>query len=469
MSREKKLLFNSFILVLGTFLPRLINFFTTPLITANTTTLGYDTITLTTSTVISMIVPVISMQIEQAIYRFLIDAKSADEQKTAITTGISYIFAIMAVVIIVGTLLPIPVFGGVWKLVLIVYVLSEIMACQSRFVLRGFSKYRQYSFQAALIVILNFVFILITLVGFDLGYGGVVLSLTLANVFGILYVVLTGKIYQYYRFKYFNGDILKKMLQYSFPFLPNNIAWYINTTSDRWLLKIFVGGGAAGIYQASNIIPSLVNLIYPAFNMAWMESAIKSVDDDDREIYYRKMFRILFRLLAAGSVALMIIAPLLYRILIRNSELYEGFVYTSLLIGAVFIYSLAQFLGSIYVALKKTRNMTISTTISAVINALINLALMPFFGFEIAVYSTFISNASLLAYRVYDLNRNSMVLTIKPRQIIFTVVTMLIVGYAMVSTNLIFIAVGVVAGLFFIYVMALDLIIDFVKKVLKIN
>lgn len=467
MSREKKLIFNSLILMLGTFLPRMVSFFTTPIITANTTGTGYGYYQLTTTTVISLIVPIISLQIEQSLYRFLIDAKQQQQKKVVITTGLTFIFAIMAVVGIIGIIVPIVIYPGIWKFVLILYLFSEILAGQSRFILRGFSKYKSYSTQAALIVFVNFIFIFVNLVVFGWGYQGIILSLTLANIAGIVYVLIVGEVYKYYRPKLFDSLLFKDMLHYSLPFLPNNIAWYLNTTSDRWMLNLFFGATATGIYGAANQIPSLVNLIYPAFNMAWMESAIKSADDGDRETYYRKMYRILFRLLASGSVMLMIISPILYQLLIRNSDLYAGFKFTSILIGSVFIYSLAQFLGSIYIALKQTRNMTVSTSIAAVVNITINLTLMPFFGLEIAVYSTFIANLSLLLYRVYDINRRFMKLTINARQILFTVVVMIIVGYAVISSNLYFMVAGITIGLFFVYVMAVDLILDMAKNVVK--
>lgn len=467
MSREKNLIFNSLILMLGTFLPRMVSFFTTPIITANTTDIGYGYYQLTTTTVISLIVPIISLQIEQSLYRFLIDAKDEMQKKTVITTGLSFIFAIMAVVGVIGIIIPISIYPGIWKIVLIIYLFSEILAGQSRFILRGFSKYKNYSTQAALIVFVNFLFIFINLVVFDFGYLGIILSLALANIVGIIYVVIVGQVYKYYRPKLFDKLLFDDMLHYSLPFLPNNIAWYLNTTSDRWMLNLFFGAAATGIYGAANQIPSLVNLIYPAFNMAWMESAIKSANDSDREAYYLKMYRILFRLLAAGSVMLMIISPVLYNLLIRNSDLYEGFKYTSLLIVSVFVYSLAQFLGSIYIALKQTRNMTVSTTIAAVVNIAINLAFMPFFGLEIAVYSTFIANLSLLLYRMYDINKRFMKLTINKRQMIFTAIVMTIVGYAVISTNIYFIMAGAAIGLFFVYVMAIDLVLDMAKKIIK--
>ncbi len=467
MSREKKLIFNSLILMLGTFLPRMVSFFTTPIITANTTSDGYGYYQLTTTTVISLIVPIISLQIEQSLYRFLIDAKDEQQKKTVITTGLTFIFAIMALVGVIGIIIPISIYPGIWKFVLIFYLFSEILAGQSRFILRGFSKYKGYSTQAALIVFVNFIFIFVNLVVFHLGYAGIILSLALANLVGIVYVVIVGQVYKYYRPKLFDSNLFRDMMHYSLPFLPNNIAWYLNTTSDRWMLNLFFGAAATGIYGAANQIPSLVNLIYPAFNMAWMESAIKSADDSDRESYYRKMYRILFRLLAAGSVMLMIISPVLYQLLIRNIKLYEGFKYTSLLIGAVFIYSLAQFLGSIYIALKQTNNMTISTTVAAVVNIAINLAFMPFFGLEIAVYSTFIANSALLLYRMYDINKRFMKLTINKRQVIFTAVVMTLVGYAVISSNIYFVMAGIVVGLFFVYVMAIDLILDMAKKVIR--
>ena len=163
MSREKTLVKNTLIMALGTFLPRIINLLTTPIITSATTDAQYGQLDLVTTTILSFIVPLCTLQIEQALFRFLVDAKSEKEQRRVITNGYVMIFGLMVIAAIICLFVPISMFEGSFKLLIIGYIWIEIIATTSRFVLRAFSKYKEYSILAALVVIVNFVVVSVCL------------------------------------------------------------------------------------------------------------------------------------------------------------------------------------------------------------------------------------------------------------------------------------------------------------------
>lgn len=81
MSREKTVVKNTLIMAIGTFLPRIINLLTTPIITSSTTDAQFGQLDLVTTTILSFIVPLCTLQLEQALFRFLVDAKNQNEQK----------------------------------------------------------------------------------------------------------------------------------------------------------------------------------------------------------------------------------------------------------------------------------------------------------------------------------------------------------------------------------------------------
>ena len=98
MSREKTLVKNTLIMAIGTFLPRIINLLTTPIITGATTGAQFGQLDLVTTTILSFIVPLCTLQLEQALFRFLVDAKSIKEQRYVITNGYAMIFTLMLLV-----------------------------------------------------------------------------------------------------------------------------------------------------------------------------------------------------------------------------------------------------------------------------------------------------------------------------------------------------------------------------------
>ena len=103
------------------------------------------------------------------------------------------------------------------------YIWIEIIATTSRFVLRAFSKYKEYSILAALVVIVNFVVVSVCLLWLKTGYIGVLIALVAADVVGFIYVLCVCNIFKFFNFKYFSSEYALKMLGYALPFVPNMV------------------------------------------------------------------------------------------------------------------------------------------------------------------------------------------------------------------------------------------------------
>ena len=80
MSREGKLVKNTIILAVGTFVPKLAIFVALPILTAYFTKAEYGTYDLVV-TLVSFVLPAATLQIQAAAFRFLIDVKENEEEK----------------------------------------------------------------------------------------------------------------------------------------------------------------------------------------------------------------------------------------------------------------------------------------------------------------------------------------------------------------------------------------------------
>ena len=333
--------------------------------------------------------------------------------------------------------------------------------------LRAFSKYKEYSVLAALVVIVNFIVVAICLLWLKTGYIGVLIALTIADIVGFIYVLFVCNIFSYFNLKYFRLEYASRMLQYALPFIPNTVSWYINQLSDRWIISIFLGAGPNGIYALANKIPSIVNILYPAFNLAWTDSATRSVNDPDSAKYYNHMFKMLFCIVSAGTVLLLAASPIIFEILCRNKSLASAFDYTPTLIIATYFYCFSQFFGSIYVAVKSAKNMSITTTMAAVVNISINLFLIKIIGVQAAVISTLVANLFLAGYRFFDLNKNYYRLRINKRLTILTVIVITIISLLAWSNDPILWGLDVVLAIGYAYFISGDIFVGMIKSFLK--
>ena len=77
MEREKSLVKNTIILSIGNLFTKLITFFLLPLYTAILSTEEYGIVDLL-NTLVSLLLPIVTFQIEQAVFRYLIENREKE-------------------------------------------------------------------------------------------------------------------------------------------------------------------------------------------------------------------------------------------------------------------------------------------------------------------------------------------------------------------------------------------------------
>ena len=175
----------------------------------------------------------------------------------------------------------------------------------------------------------------------------------------------------------------------------------------------------------------------------------------------------LFCIVSAGTVLLLATSPIIFNILCRNKSLYEAFNYTPVLIIATYFYCFSQFFGSIYVAKKNAKNMSITTTMAAIINIVINLILIQQIGVLAAVLSSLVANLFLAGYRFIDLNRKYCRLRINKRLTILSIIVILIISLLAYCTDQILWVLNIVLALGYAYFISGDIFIAMFKSFIK--
>ena len=89
MGKKKELIKNTFIIFLGKFCTQFLSFFLLPIYTGYLTSSQYGTVDLIT-TYITLFVPIISLQLEMAIFRELVDVRNNESKQKEIITSAPY-------------------------------------------------------------------------------------------------------------------------------------------------------------------------------------------------------------------------------------------------------------------------------------------------------------------------------------------------------------------------------------------
>lgn len=398
MSRETSLAKNTFIMSIGTILPKLSWLITLPIITERLTKAEYGTYDLIT-TLVSLFLPVATLQVQTAAFRFLMDCREDAENRKRIITNVlffvvaSSIAALLALYFILYRLSP------SIRLFICVYFFVDIIFLTLSQVVRGLSKPKLYALCTSVQPVVNMLLVVVFVYFGNGGLTGALLAVTLSTLMALIIILVKAKIPSQIDGKLFSGASLKEIISYSWPMIPNSLSLWFLHFSDRLVLLKFIGIDATAVYGVANKIPSIFALANNAFTLAWQENASLSARDEDIAEYYGKMFDNIMRILS-GILAMLIAAtPILFLILIQG-DYDEAYAQMPILLMSMLFSSVSSFFGGIYIAHKKTKSVGGTTIIAAMVNLAIDFALVRVIGIYAASVSTLVSYMFLAFYRM---------------------------------------------------------------------
>ena len=460
MNREERLAKNTFILSIGMFLPKLVTFITLPILTGYLTKeeMGmYDLIIILTS----LVPPAVTLQIQAAALRFLIDIRDDITECKKVVSNI-IIFIIPTSLLAMGLLFVLMPGDSVLKALVCVYYFFDTITIALTQIARGIKKNLEYSINAILFSAIRMV-VLIVLVR-HLGYGlyGAVGALVVSIIFSMFYLSIVVRLNELFDIKLYDKETIKELINYSWPLVPNSISMWIINMSDRFVVTYFMGLSANAVYSVANKLPSLLTLAQNTFTMAWHENASIASKDEDAENYYAEMFKTMFKIMAGGFGLLIAITPVLFKLLIRG-DYSEAYVQIPILLMAIFFYCMGSFLGGIYIAYKETKSVGITTMCAAVLNLVINMIAIKKVGLYAASGSTLLSFLVLFIFRAYDLQR--MIKISYNIKFIFEVLLILLIECLIFYQNKpLFNLLNAIIGVLFFWTMNKSLIIIIFKK-----
>ena len=245
------------------------------------------------------------------------------------------------------------------------------------------------------IVLFNVLFVAILQWGME----GYFISMIIGNLIGIILYMTVCKMYRYFSISAFDIKVLKEMLIYAIPLIPNSVFWWINTSLDRYALMAFAGLSVVGLYSVANRIPTIISTVTSIFSQAWNLSAFQVYNDSDKEIFYTKTY-LIYRYLLASCTSGVILLSRVFAQILFSKDFYAAWVFIPVLTLGVYYNSLNSFLGSIFTASKQTKHIFYTTAGGAVINIILNVILIPIAGGQGAAVATLVSYLAVWLIRV---------------------------------------------------------------------
>ena len=404
-SRNKELAKNTVILGIGQIVPKFLAMVVLPVLTTFLTTEVYGTYDLITS-LAGLLIPLLTVQIQQAVFRFLLTKNEIHSKEEYISTAVAFVsFSSLIMLPIVFIVLKVgfDIDNSSGILVCVLFVAEAYYHLFGQTV-RGLGFNLKYSISVIIYATVNMVATIVFVALLKWNLNGVLISLSVGYLAADIYMLFASGMINHVSHKDVNTTTLRQLLAFSAPIVPSSISLWIVNLSDRLIIIHFLGKAANGIYAVANKIPTLYNTAYHVFSLAWMETATRVTDDGDPTDYYSDLFRNLYNFLIGVMLILIPVTPLIFLLLVKG-EYGVAINQVPILYFGVFFNSFVNFYSGIYIALKRTKQVGVSSAVGAILNATINLTMISKFGLYAASISTALSFMIIALYRAYDLNK----------------------------------------------------------------
>ncbi|MGG7198609.1 lipopolysaccharide biosynthesis protein [Clostridium butyricum] len=460
MSKEKELFKNTIIILAGKVSTQFISFLLLPLYTFVLTTEEYGVVDLVT-TYVGLFAPLVSLQMENSIFRFLVDERKNTKKKSEIITN-SYIVIVMLVLTLFIMINVVSYFVNIkYKVYICGMIISVIFSNILLQTSRGNGNNKTYSIGGAIAGVVTVVLNIFFLVIINTGIKGMFLSSIIGNSLCFLYVFIKEKAYKFIDFKLYNKEKIHQLLKYSLPLVPNGIIWWIINVSDRTIISMFLGSSANGIYSVSNKFSSIYIQLYNIFNLSWTETASLHINDSDKDEFFSKTIQQMFNFFSSICIGIIAFIPFVFPILI-NDKYTEAYRYIPILMVASLFNVIVGLISVIYVAKKLTKEIAKTSLLSGIINLIVNLILVKKIGIFAAAISTIFAFFSMALYRYIDVQKY-----VKIRFEFKNIVSIIIIFILTITIYYINIPLTNVFNLIIVFIYSIFSNIDMLKKIMK--
>lgn len=389
---------NTIIIAISNIGSKAIGFILAPLYSYYLTTAEYGTTDLIGTTA-NLLLPFICFDIFEACFRYLGDREYDPSEVFSSSLFVCFFETsiVLCISLILGRILNIPFVVYVCIISAVLDSYYQVLAQYAR------GKNRMISFALSgiihSVILLGMNVILMVLIG--LGLKGWIISFVASKLIVILFLIVNLKIWKVFHFSNIHKRFIREAIRFCLPLIPSASMWWIMNASDRYVITLIAGMSATGIYSAANKLPALLSVFENVFYQAWQTTAINTLERDDRNNVYSKVFTHYFQFLSIGVIGILVILKPLILHLFANAYS-DAWICSSVLVVSVMIHALAGNLGTIYTVFKKTGGAFKTSAIGAVINILTNIVFVKLFGFTAAAWTTLFCYFIVLIIRWND-------------------------------------------------------------------
>lgn len=397
----KSLVKNTSIFALGALGSKLIVFLIAPFYTYVMSTSDYGTVDILTSSV-SLLIPFTTLLIYEAALRFLIARESSEKTIFNNCFLIFIVGNIIALIVSPFLLTWLNLYNYYWFFVVLL-IFTNYTTIFGQF-LRAKDDSWGFAISGVITTIFTVIFNIIFLFVFKKGIEGYFYSLILAQLATSIFVFVRCRTIQLISYRSIDYRMLKNMLAYSLPLVPNNIMWWIMNAGDKYVINFFLGTAANGIISVSYKIPTILTTLFSIFMQAWQISAVQEMNKETRNDFFKNVFKCISLLLFAVTMIIILFVQPLFAVII-DADFMEAWKYVPFLCVANLFNCMATFAGVVYITEKRSVRSFVTTLIGAIVNLVANFLLIQLLGLFGVAIGTVLGYFTVMILRFKDFKK----------------------------------------------------------------
>lgn len=371
----KRFLKSSAIYFAGNVLTKVISFFLLPLYTSRIATgdMGYYDVSVS---YLSILTPVICMEIWSGILRYIYDYEALRDKYKAVFNGL----VIFGVSLILYTVLFV-ILGFVadiqYLLFIFLYGLFTMLQNIYSYVARGLGYNTTFAVSGIIGSLVNSVSNIIMILGFGMTLDSLYLAMIIGLAVQILIMESRIKLIKNMSVKFFESDLIKSMVRFSLPLCLNSVSFWFLSGYNRVGISNVLGLDANGLYSVAGKFTYALTLVSICFNMAWQELVFSKGNESDKSDFYTAASNYYIKFLAVGTILFLPAIQVVFPFFIAPAY-QEAFAYVPLYVLATAVSIFSSFQGNIFSAEKHNGVLMVSTLVAAAVNvALFHLLAKP--------------------------------------------------------------------------------------------
>ena len=401
MNKSKYLLKNMGILTISNFSSKILVFLLVPLYTSVLSTAEYGTYDLAVSTA-TLLYPILTLNIVDAVMRFTMDR--AYSNRVVAKIGFKYVTYSC---VIAGLLLLVIKRCNLWEnmhgleLLLLLYYIMYVFNQYFIQLAKGLERVSDMAIAGVIGTISMLVMNLLFLLVFKLGLQGFFIANIISQAIPAFYLSIRLEARNYISFKKSDKQLLREMLIYCVPLIATVLGWWVNSTSDKYVVALMCGVAANGLLSVAYKIPQIINTLQGIFIQAWQISAIKEYGDNNTTKFYGNTFATINLLMCMACSWLILLTKPIAAILFVK-DFYIAWQYVPFLLISCVLNCASGLLGPILSAKKDSQAMMWSAIIGAGANIILNVILVYIWGIQGATIATV-----LCSYVIYWIRKRA--------------------------------------------------------------